>query len=130
MLATVPRPGANTVLITHYPNIIAALGKDWFNVKEGETSHRPHAVLWLRRYVRRNVSWRSMRRMARPRESGPPNKPERSHTPQSAELTAARISSSILRVLNKAVGVERACDTGYSTCVLRQNVSALNPTRE
>jgi len=26
------------VLITHQPNIIAALGKDWFDVKEGEAS--------------------------------------------------------------------------------------------
>ena len=38
MLATEPTPGANTVLITHQPNIIAALGKDWFDVKEGEAS--------------------------------------------------------------------------------------------
>jgi len=38
MLATPPGPGSNTVLITHYPNIIAALGKDWFDVKEGEAS--------------------------------------------------------------------------------------------
>ena len=38
MLATAPQPGANTVIITHYPNIIAALGKDWFDVKEGEAS--------------------------------------------------------------------------------------------
>jgi broad specificity phosphatase PhoE len=38
MLATPPRPNTNTVLITHYPNIIAALGKNWFDVKEGEAS--------------------------------------------------------------------------------------------
>jgi phosphohistidine phosphatase SixA len=38
MLAAAPQPGANTILITHYPNIIAALGKDWFDVKEGEAS--------------------------------------------------------------------------------------------
>src|ERR1700756_2645794 len=38
MLATVPKLGTNTILITHYPNIIAALGKDWFDVKEGEAS--------------------------------------------------------------------------------------------
>jgi phosphohistidine phosphatase SixA len=38
MLAAPPQPGANTILITHYPNIIAALGKDWFDVKEGESS--------------------------------------------------------------------------------------------
>jgi phosphohistidine phosphatase SixA len=38
MLATVPKAATNTILITHYPNIIAALGKDWFDVKEGEAS--------------------------------------------------------------------------------------------
>jgi phosphohistidine phosphatase SixA len=38
MIATSPRPGTNTVLITHKPNIVDALGKDWFDVKEGEAS--------------------------------------------------------------------------------------------
>jgi len=38
MLATAPAPGTNTILVTHQPNIIAALGKDWFDVKEGEAS--------------------------------------------------------------------------------------------
>jgi broad specificity phosphatase PhoE len=38
MLAVAPSPGTNTVLITHKPNIIDALGKDWFEVKEGEAS--------------------------------------------------------------------------------------------
>ena len=38
LLATPPKPGTNTVLITHRPNILDALGKDWFDVKEGETS--------------------------------------------------------------------------------------------
>jgi len=38
MLATLPKAGTNTILVTHYPNIIAALGKDWFDVKEGEAS--------------------------------------------------------------------------------------------
>ncbi len=38
MLATIPKPGTNTILITHQPNIVAALGKDWFDVKEGEAS--------------------------------------------------------------------------------------------
>lgn len=38
MLDTAPKPGTNTVLITHKPNIIDALGKDWFDVKEGEAS--------------------------------------------------------------------------------------------
>src|SRR5215813_13790286 len=32
MLATMPRTGTNTILITHYPNILAARGKDWFDV--------------------------------------------------------------------------------------------------
>ena len=31
-------PGTNTILITHKPNIVDALGKDWFDVKEGEAS--------------------------------------------------------------------------------------------
>lgn len=38
MLGTVPQPGTNTVLVTHKPNIVDALGKDWFDVKEGEAS--------------------------------------------------------------------------------------------
>jgi phosphohistidine phosphatase SixA len=38
MLGTVPMAGTNTVLITHKPNIVDALGKDWFDVKEGEAS--------------------------------------------------------------------------------------------
>jgi broad specificity phosphatase PhoE len=38
LLATVPKAGTNTVLISHKPNIIDALGKDWFEVKEGEAS--------------------------------------------------------------------------------------------
>jgi broad specificity phosphatase PhoE len=38
MLATAPKTHTNTILITHQPNIIAALGKDWFEVKEGEAS--------------------------------------------------------------------------------------------
>lgn len=38
MLAVGPTAGTNTVLITHKPNIIDALGKDWFDVKEGEAS--------------------------------------------------------------------------------------------
>jgi broad specificity phosphatase PhoE len=37
-LAASPRPGTNTVLITHKPNILDALGKEWFDVKEGEAS--------------------------------------------------------------------------------------------
>jgi len=38
MLATAPAAHTNTILITHQPNIVAALGKDWFEVKEGEAS--------------------------------------------------------------------------------------------
>jgi broad specificity phosphatase PhoE len=38
LLAKPPQAGTDTVLVTHYPNIIAALGKDWFDVKEGEAS--------------------------------------------------------------------------------------------
>jgi len=35
MLATPPSSAANTLLITHKPNILDALGRDWFEVKEG-----------------------------------------------------------------------------------------------
>jgi broad specificity phosphatase PhoE len=38
LLGTAPRPGTNTVLVTHTPNIVDALGKDWDGVKEGEAS--------------------------------------------------------------------------------------------
>ena len=38
MLATPPKAGTNTLLVTHKPNIIEALGKDWFDVREGEAS--------------------------------------------------------------------------------------------
>src|SRR6516162_721462 len=38
MLAQVPDKGKNNFLITHKPNIVDALGKDWFDVKEGEAS--------------------------------------------------------------------------------------------
>ena len=38
MLATAPNKGENDILITHKPNIIDALGKDWFDVREGEAS--------------------------------------------------------------------------------------------
>jgi phosphohistidine phosphatase SixA len=38
LLATAPKAHTNTILITHQPNIVAALGKDWFDVKEGEAS--------------------------------------------------------------------------------------------
>jgi broad specificity phosphatase PhoE len=38
MLARAPDKGWNDILITHKPNIVDALGKDWFDVKEGEAS--------------------------------------------------------------------------------------------
>jgi broad specificity phosphatase PhoE len=38
MLAVPPKAGTNTLLITHKPNILEALGKDWWDVKEGEAS--------------------------------------------------------------------------------------------
>ena len=38
MLGTAPRAGTDTIIITHKPNIVDALGKDWFDVKEGEAS--------------------------------------------------------------------------------------------
>src|SRR5215468_10853975 len=38
MLAAAPNPGTNTVLVTHKPNILDALGKDWFDGKEGGAS--------------------------------------------------------------------------------------------
>src|SRR5499433_1778984 len=38
LLGTAPNAGTNTILITHKPNIVDALGKDWFDVKEGEAS--------------------------------------------------------------------------------------------
>lgn len=38
LLETAPKAGTNTLLITHKPNIVDALGKDWFDVKEGEAS--------------------------------------------------------------------------------------------
>jgi len=38
MLAQAPDAGKNNVIITHKPNIVDALGEDWFDVKEGEAS--------------------------------------------------------------------------------------------
>ena len=38
MLATAPDKGTNTILITHKPNIQDGMGKDWWDVKEGEAS--------------------------------------------------------------------------------------------
>src|SRR5262249_19831441 len=38
MIGTPPKAGTNTILVTHLPKIQASLGKDWFDVKEGEAS--------------------------------------------------------------------------------------------
>src|SRR5690348_8747399 len=38
LLGIAPKAGTNTILITHKPNIVDALGKDWFDVQEGEAS--------------------------------------------------------------------------------------------
>lgn len=38
MAATIPAAGTNTLIVTHKPNIIDAFGKNWFEVKEGESS--------------------------------------------------------------------------------------------
>ncbi len=38
LVATPPDPGTNTLIVTHRPNILDALGKDWFEVREGEAS--------------------------------------------------------------------------------------------
>jgi phosphohistidine phosphatase SixA len=38
LIATPPTPHTVTILVSHQPNIVAALGKDWFDVKEGEAS--------------------------------------------------------------------------------------------
>ena len=38
MLAMPPDAGTNTILITHQRNLVAALGKDWRDAKQGEAS--------------------------------------------------------------------------------------------
>ena len=38
MLGTAPDPGTNTIIVTHGFSIMATLGKDWFDTKEGEAS--------------------------------------------------------------------------------------------
>jgi phosphohistidine phosphatase SixA len=38
MIVTAPPVGKNTLIVTHKPNILDTLGKDWFEVKEGEAS--------------------------------------------------------------------------------------------
>jgi len=38
MVGTVPEAGTNTLIVTHKPNILDALGRDWFEIREGEAS--------------------------------------------------------------------------------------------
>jgi broad specificity phosphatase PhoE len=38
LVTTAPDAGTNTLIVTHKPNILDALGKDWFEIKEGEAS--------------------------------------------------------------------------------------------
>jgi phosphohistidine phosphatase SixA len=38
LAATVPPAGTNVILVTHKPNIMDAFGKDWFDVREGEST--------------------------------------------------------------------------------------------
>jgi phosphohistidine phosphatase SixA len=47
MLGTAPEAATNTIVITHRPNILDALGKEWFDVKEGEASiFRPESGMY------------------------------------------------------------------------------------
>ena len=36
--ATMPPAGSNVIVVTHRPNILDAFGKDWFHVRQGESS--------------------------------------------------------------------------------------------
>jgi broad specificity phosphatase PhoE len=38
LIAVVPDPGTNTLIVSHRPNIMDALGKDWWDVREGEAT--------------------------------------------------------------------------------------------
>lgn len=38
LVATVPDPGTNTLVVTHKPNILDLFGKEWFEVKERRRS--------------------------------------------------------------------------------------------
>ncbi len=38
LIGAAPDPGTNTLIVTHKPNILDALGKDWFEIKEGEAT--------------------------------------------------------------------------------------------
>jgi broad specificity phosphatase PhoE len=37
-VSAVPDAGTNTLIVTHRPNIMDALGRDWFDIREGEAS--------------------------------------------------------------------------------------------
>jgi broad specificity phosphatase PhoE len=38
VIGRMPEPGTNTLIVTHKPNIVDALGRDWFDIREGEAS--------------------------------------------------------------------------------------------
>jgi broad specificity phosphatase PhoE len=38
LAATPPPAGKNTLIVTHKPNILDAFGRDWFEIKEGEST--------------------------------------------------------------------------------------------
>ena len=38
LVATPPKPGTNTLIVSHKPNIVDAFGKDWLDIREGEAS--------------------------------------------------------------------------------------------
>lgn len=38
LASSLPPPGTNSIVVSHKPNIMDAFGKDWFEVKEGETT--------------------------------------------------------------------------------------------
>src|SRR5262245_36744522 len=38
LIGAAPDAGTNTLIVTHKPNILDALGKDWFEIREGEAS--------------------------------------------------------------------------------------------
>jgi phosphohistidine phosphatase SixA len=38
LAATAPPAGTNVVVVSHKPNILDAFGKDWFDIREAETS--------------------------------------------------------------------------------------------
>jgi ABC-type ATPase involved in cell division len=38
LIARMPESGTNTLVVTHKPNILDALGRDWFDIREGEAS--------------------------------------------------------------------------------------------